>query len=118
MADLLADENFPLPVVLELRRLGHDVKLLADTGLANLSCSDPLVLQLSAQEGRALLTINRRDFIRLHAVTEGHGGIIVCTQDPDIPGQARRIHEALEGEEALQGKLLRIYRPSSTSERG
>ncbi len=34
MARLLADENFPLPVVEELRRLGHEVLTLRDIGQA------------------------------------------------------------------------------------
>ena len=111
MADLLADENFPLPVVLELRSMGHDVKVWADTGLANLRYPDPFVLRFAVKEGRTLLTINRKDFIRQHAQTQEHGGVIVCTQDLDFSGQARRIHEAITAEEPLRGKLLRINRP-------
>jgi uncharacterized protein DUF5615 len=34
MARLYADENFPLPVVEELRRLGHDVLTIYETGQA------------------------------------------------------------------------------------
>ncbi|MBW3622059.1 MAG: DUF5615 family PIN-like protein [Armatimonadetes bacterium] len=112
MADLIADENFPLPVVQELQRLGHDVLLWAETGLANQRYPDPSVLQLAAQKGRALLTINRKDFIRLHAESGEHEGIIVCTQDLDFRGQARRIHEAIETEEPLRGKLMKINRPA------
>jgi Domain of unknown function (DUF5615) len=35
MARLYANENFPLLVVLELRRLGHDVVTVRETGKAN-----------------------------------------------------------------------------------
>ena len=35
MARLYSNENFPLPVVLELRRLGHDVVTTQEAGLAN-----------------------------------------------------------------------------------
>jgi hypothetical protein len=35
VARILADENFPLPVVEALRRLGHDVVTLADVGKAH-----------------------------------------------------------------------------------
>jgi hypothetical protein len=34
VARLFADENFPLPVVEALRRLGHDVVTMADAGKA------------------------------------------------------------------------------------
>lgn len=40
MARLYADENFPLPVVEELRRLGHDVLTMYEDGRANQSISD------------------------------------------------------------------------------
>ena len=111
MADLLADENFPLPVVEELRRQGHDVMTWSETGLANIRYEDPLVLRFAVQEGRVLLTINRKDFIRLHTQSLPHEGIIACTQDLDFQGQAQRIHEAILAEEPLRGKLLRINRP-------
>jgi Domain of unknown function (DUF5615) len=35
MARLYADEDFPLPVVEELRRLGHDVRTVQEAGRAN-----------------------------------------------------------------------------------
>ncbi len=44
MARLLADENFPFPVVLELRRLGHDVLTMHEAGLANQCMADDAVL--------------------------------------------------------------------------
>jgi predicted nuclease of predicted toxin-antitoxin system len=112
MADLLADENFPLPVVEELRKRGHDVVTWPETGLANIRYVDPLVLQLAVREERALLTINRKDFIRLHEQSNEHEGVIVCTQDLDFPGQAQRIHDAIVAEGPLRGKLLRINRPA------
>jgi len=34
MARLYSNENFPLPVVEELRRLGHDVLTIQETGKA------------------------------------------------------------------------------------
>lgn len=36
MAKLFADEDFPLPVVHELRRLGHDVVMGFECGCAGL----------------------------------------------------------------------------------
>jgi hypothetical protein len=36
MARLYSNEHFPFPVVEELRRLGHDVLTIQETGQANL----------------------------------------------------------------------------------
>ena len=44
MARLLADENFPWPVVEALRGLGHDVRTLADLGYAQQALPDQAVL--------------------------------------------------------------------------
>ncbi len=107
-----ADENFPLPVVEELRRLGHDVLTMYEDGSANQSIPDDEVLALATERQRALLTTNRRHFIRLHRQSSDHSGIIACTFDPDFIGQARRIAEAIENVSNLVGHLIRVYRPS------
>lgn len=113
MARLYSNENFPLPVVEELRRLGHDVLTIQETGEADKSAADDEVLAFSASEKRALLPMNRRHFIRLHQSGVSHAGIIVCTFDPEFIRQARRIHDAMAGQRALAGQLLRINRPPS-----
>ena len=95
MAELLADENFPLPVVEELRRLGHNVVTIAELGKANQAFSDPNVLALAVTEGRVLVTLNRKHFIRLHQINPVHAGMIICTFDPDFPALAQRIDSAL-----------------------
>ncbi|HQU47164.1 MAG TPA: DUF5615 family PIN-like protein, partial [Pirellulales bacterium] len=66
VALLYANENFPLPVVEELRRLGHDALTVAETGKANQKTSDPAVLEFAISQGRAVLTLNRKHFFRLH----------------------------------------------------
>ncbi len=45
---LYADENFPLPVVAELRRLGHDVLTAFEDGRANKGIADEAVLARAA----------------------------------------------------------------------
>ncbi len=40
MARLYANENFPLPVVAELRRLGHDVLTIHETGTGGQAVPD------------------------------------------------------------------------------
>ena len=111
MTRLLADENLPLPVVEELRRLGHSVLTLGDIGKAGQSLPDEVVLQLALDDQRALVTLNRRHFIRLHVSTPQHPGIVVCTFDLDFVGQARRIDAAIEAVTPMAGRLLRVNRP-------
>jgi predicted nuclease of predicted toxin-antitoxin system len=112
MAALYANENFPFIVVEALRALGHDVLTSREAGNANQRIPDQDVLAFAAQNQRAVLTINRDDFIRLHRLNPNHAGIIVCTQDSDLPGQSERIDHAIRGLESLSGQLVRVNRPA------
>ena len=107
---LYADENFPLRVVEELRRLGLDVLTAFEDGRANQSLTDQLILIRATELGRAIVTLNRRDFKRLHLQIPQHAGIIICTEDPDRLGQAQRILESITDARDLQGRLIHIYR--------
>lgn len=113
MARLYSNENFPLPVVEELRRLGHDVLTVVEAGKAEQAISDPEVVAFATGDGRAVLTINRKHFVRLHHVNASHAGIIVCTLDLDFSGQAERISAAIALQGDLHGQLIRINRPAS-----
>jgi hypothetical protein len=115
MARLYANENFPLLVVAELRRLGHDVLTVRDAGRAGQSMPDTEVLGFAIEEGRAVPTLNRMHFIRLHAERPNHAGIVVCTVDADFLGQAQRIHDALTAQSDLTGRLIRVNRPSTSA---
>jgi hypothetical protein len=109
---LYSNENFPLPVVNELRRLGHDVLTIQETGQGNPSLSDEAVLILALAEKRMVLTLNRKHFIRLHHEGKDHCGIVVCTLDIDFVGPAQRIHAEINtGSENLRF-LIRVNRPS------
>ena len=111
MARLYTNENFPLPVAEELRHLGHDVLTVQEAGNAGQAIPDESVLALASSEGRAVVTINRKHFIRLHLSNPRHAGVIVCTYDPDFVRQAHRIHSAIEEQDGLEGQLLRVNRP-------
>ena len=113
MVRLYANENFPFAVVEELRRLGHDVITIQETGKAGQRTRDDEVLQYAMADDRAVLTLNRKHFFRLHDEHPDHAGIIACTVDKDFGRQARRIHEAIETTGPLAGKLIRVNRPSS-----
>ena len=110
MARLYANENFPLPVVDELRRLGHDVLTTRDTGRAEQAVPDEEVLEFAVSQTRAVITLNRKHFVQLHRRESDHSGIIVCTFDRDFIAQAQRIHDATSVSE-LAGKLIRVNRP-------
>ena len=111
MAQLYANENFPLPVVEELRRLGHNVLTTYESGRAGIAVPDDEVLAFTVAEKRVLLTINRKHFIRLHRQKPDHTGIVVCTFDLDFVALAQRIHDALEVQPDMNGYLIRINRP-------
>lgn len=107
-----ADENFPLAVVTELCNLGHDVLTALEDDRANQKIPDEKVLERATELGRAVLTINRLDFKRLHHADINHTGIVICTFDADFIGQAQRIDEACKEFNEIKGQLIRVYRPS------
>ena len=111
MARFYANENFPRPVVESLLQLGHDVLTVEGAGRSGQAVSDEEVLAFAVSQGKSVLTLNRRHFVRLHASQPDHAGIIVCTFDPDFGGQAQRIHQAVLERQQLAGLLLRVNRP-------
>jgi hypothetical protein len=110
MARLYANENFPLPVVEELRRLGHDLTTVQETGRGGQSMADEEVLALAVADGRAVLTFNRKHFVRLHRERPEHAGIVVCSVDNRFADLAARIHAAIVGSPDLSERLLRVDR--------
>lgn len=111
MARLYADEQYPLAVVKLLRAFGHDVLRAQEAGKAGLGIPDEEVLAFAVSNNRAVLTLNRRDFGRLHRLEPKHYGIIVCSQDNNWQRQASRINEAISKLETLRGELIRVNRP-------
>ena len=111
MAKLLADENVPLPLVIELRRMGHDVLRVQDLGRTAVGMEDPDVLKTAVSLGRTVLTENAWDFIRLHTRDPAHQGIVTFTRDADVPALALRIHDSVQSEGDLRNQLIRVRRP-------
>ena len=113
MARFYSNENIAMQVVIELRRLGHDVLTSHEAGKANAAVPDSEVLAFATADGRILLSHNRRHFLRLHQRrTESHAGIVLCTFDPDFTGQALRIHESVSVITESADQLVRVNRPS------
>lgn len=113
MARLYSNENFPLPVVEELRRLGHDVLTVREAGKAEQAIPDEQVLAFAIENERAVLTLNRKHFVALHRSTPLHRGIIVCTFDANFLGQAQRIDAALQEHTILDAQLIRVNHPAT-----
>ena len=110
MALLLADENFPAPAIEHLRQLGHDVLTLLQTDMAGLAIPDDEILIFATSLNRCLLTLNRKDFIKLHAQSNQHAGVAICTFDIDFVALANRVDACLTTE--TNGQLLRVQRPN------
>lgn len=113
MARFYADEQFPLPVVELLHKLEHDVLTAQEAGNAGQGIPEEAVLVFAISQERAILTINRDDFICLHRLDPNHFGIVVCTNNRNWEQFAVRIDEAVTREEPLPGKLIRVVRPAS-----
>jgi predicted nuclease of predicted toxin-antitoxin system len=115
MGHLYADEDFPLGAVQVLRNWGHDVLTVQEAGRCGKP--DPEVLADATADGRAVLTHNHRDFQRLHAVGQPHGGIISCTRDDNnLPALAQRIHDAIAVVPNLANQFIRIVRPNAPAQ--
>jgi predicted nuclease of predicted toxin-antitoxin system len=76
MARFYADEQFPRLTSEKLRLLGHDVLTVQEAGKANQRISDPEVLAYAIADDRAVLTLNRYDFINLHKSTPFIRGLL------------------------------------------
>jgi predicted nuclease of predicted toxin-antitoxin system len=115
MALLYTNENFPQPAVLELRRRGHDVLTTHEAGNSNASVADLDVVQYAHAQSRIVVTLNRRDFIKIHRSNVPHSGIVVCTVDVDFVALAARIDEAL-ARTSVAGELVRVDRGKAKNE--
>lgn len=110
MARFYADEQFPRSVVELLRELGHDVLTVQEA--EKRAGTDPEVLAFATAENRAVITLNRKDFFRLHRLDSEHGGIIACSDDRDRERLAMNIHNAVQSLDSLAGKEIRVYKPA------
>ncbi|MEX0818386.1 MAG: DUF5615 family PIN-like protein [Pirellulaceae bacterium] len=114
MSRLYADEDFSYPTVEELRRHGHEVLTAQEAGEGGQGKTDEQVVAFAVAKNRAVVTFNRRHFIRLHRRIGSHSGIIVCTRDPDHIGLAVRIDQSMAAYPDLKNHLVRVNRPQQT----
>jgi hypothetical protein len=115
LARLYADEDFPIPVVHALRRLGHEVHTALEEGQAGRAIPDDAVLSHAVARRWAVMTRNHRHFQKLHGATPNHCGIITITRDSDVEALAARIDHRIRATMAadgtLDGRFLRVTRP-------
>ena len=113
MARMYADETFPARVLKLLRDLSHDVLTAKEAGKAGMGMSDEEILAFANSNNRAVLTLDRANFIQLHDAQPMHSGIICCRVDMDRERMASRINEAILWVPMLNGELVRVYYPPS-----
>ncbi|MFZ4558077.1 MAG: DUF5615 family PIN-like protein, partial [Pseudanabaena sp.] len=101
MARFYTDEQFPLPVVKILRTLGHDILTVQEANKAEQKIPDNEVLAYAISLERAVLTLDRHDFIRLHKQNPQHQGIVICKSSSDWEQMAQKIHETAIAFESL-----------------
>jgi len=113
VARFYSNENIALPVIIELRRLGHDVLTSLEAGNANAAIPDLEVLRFAVLQSRILLSHNRRHFLHLHhrGVVD-HKGMVLLTIDPDFVRQAIRIHQAVVNTPEMRNQVIRVNRPA------
>lgn len=108
MIKLYSNENFPIDIVVELRKLGYDVLTSYEAGQANQGIPDEEVLDFAIQHERTIITLNRNDFIALHLSGISHKGIIICKTDRDYIGQAQALYTYLQEINELDNCLIRV----------
>ncbi len=81
--EFLADEHFPLPTVLELRKRGHDIITAEQAGL--LSAKDLEYVRYCNDTSRILLTLNKKHFIKPENLTTFRSVIIAVVVHPTDP---------------------------------
>jgi predicted nuclease of predicted toxin-antitoxin system len=117
MAYFYADEQFPKKATIDLRLLGHDVLTIQEAGNGNQKIPDEDVLAFAIAQNRAVLTLNRCDFIRLHKQSSDHAGIIICSENTNFERLAEKIHQAVSNlamggfplQDNLNEQLICIY---------
>ena len=123
MARILTDEQFPVRISDRLRKLGHDVVTVRafDISTRGDGKSDEDVLDIARIEHRIVLTLNVKDFQRLHDVERrpAHHGIVGYVLSDDTPAvQAQLIDQRIRREDTppahLSNQMIIIVRERRT----
>ncbi|MEG3954504.1 DUF5615 family PIN-like protein [Microcoleus sp. herbarium2] len=106
MARLDADELFPRVAVELLRLMIHNIMTVQAAGKDNPKNPDEEVLAFTVSENRAVLTLNRRYFIRQHSLQSDHAGIIVCRGEDDVTRRVANLNQAISSLATLTGQVI------------
>lgn len=97
---LFTDEHVHAGLAAALRERGYDAESCQEAGRDNRRVSDDEHLSYTAQQGRAILTNNVADFVRLDrewkAANRQHAGILVYAQTPSFTALLRRVARHLD----------------------
>ena len=92
---LFTDEDVTWRIAAALQAQGYDVESTKGAKRARQRIPDYSQLKYAIQEGRAILTFNRDDFVQLHHQWQVNGwthrGIIVADQISDLGELTRRV---------------------------
>lgn len=108
MFEFYSNENFPQPIIEQLRDFGYDILTSYGAGQANQGIPDDRVLAFAINANRIIITLNRKDFLKLYQKNNQHLGIIICKADIDYQGQAAILHDYLQSQTDLRNRLIRI----------
>ena len=112
----LLDEDISHRVATGLRQRGIDAVSVHEIGRANLEIPDEDQLAFATQQGRVLVTFNRRDYETLSgrwsADGQTHAGILWCSEQTvtrrDIGGLVRALEAAAGRYESLAGICIHL----------
>jgi len=118
------DENMPRRAATLLSGYGHEVATVADEGLGG--SEDPLVAQTAAQEGRMVVTLDRR-FADIRLYPPGHHPGIIVLRLPDQSSaivltalrsflEQHNVEDMVGCIVVVEPGLLRVRRPAPESE--
>ncbi|MCC7369718.1 MAG: DUF5615 family PIN-like protein [Chloroflexi bacterium] len=113
---LFADEMVNPRVASVLARMGYDIESCQWAGRANQWISDESQLQYATDQGRAILTFNVGDFLRLDqrwkTLGRRHAGIVVAEQVLPLPELIRRVQLHLDSvhPETQENAVLELAR--------
>lgn len=111
-----SDENIPLILVDKLRDYGHDILTCYEAGQGNRAIPDDEVLEFATAGDRAVITLNRQDFISLHRQNMTHAGIVICKPERDYVNQARHLHESISQIQTFHNRLFRLLKMNQSGQ--
>jgi hypothetical protein len=110
---LYSDEDVDPALALGLRQDGYDALSSHEAGRTNQKISDEDQLIYAVQQGRAILSFNTADFIKLDrewkAAGKRHYGIIVSLRINDVGELLRRVKKHLDTVSPAQQENILLW---------